>query len=368
MSKKADKVVFLIDRVELGDQSYTDYTNFANVDDSINDTSDTDALIKLLKSDEANEKVIITSIQKMSRIKEGDVPQSVINKIRGKRIVFIVDECHRDQNGEMHQNIEHTFPTAMFFGYTGTPDHALTKDIFGSEKHRYTIAHGIRDRNVLGFDPYEVHIFDDNDLRQKVGLNLVHAATEAEAMTDDMKRDKYLYYLNQGIVPCPMTEIEKHIPVTQYQTDNYRRKVVENILKRWTVRSYNSLFHAIFATSSIPEAIEYSKENARFNGLDNTLFFAGDMKDILTAEFVGKYGRPDVIITDPPRAGMHTDVIKTILLAAPRRIVYVSCNSATQARDLALLDADYRVTAVQPVDMFPQTHHVENVVRLDRRN
>ena len=118
----------------------------------------------------------------------------------------------------------------------------------------------------------------------------------------------------------------------------------------------------------VPEAIENAKENARFNGLDNTLFFAGDMKDILTAEFVGKYGRPDVIITDPPRAGMHTDVIKTILLAAPRRIVYVSCNSATQARDLALLDADYRVTAVQPVDMFPQTHHVENVVRLDRRN
>ena len=118
----------------------------------------------------------------------------------------------------------------------------------------------------------------------------------------------------------------------------------------------------------VPEAIEDAKENARFNGLDNTLFFAGDMKDILTAEFVGKYGRPDVIITDPPRAGMHTDVIKTILLAAPRRIVYVSCNSATQARDLALLDADYRVTAVQPVYMFPQTHDVENVVRLDRRN
>ena len=118
----------------------------------------------------------------------------------------------------------------------------------------------------------------------------------------------------------------------------------------------------------VPEAIEDAKENARFNGLDNTLFFAGDMKDILTAEFVGKYGRPDVIITDPPRAGMHTDVIKTILLAAPRRIVYISCDSATQARDLALLDADYRVTAVQPVDMFPQTHHVENVVRLDRRN
>lgn len=257
MSKKADKVVFLIDRVELGEQSYTDYTNFANVDDSINNTSDTDALIRLLKSDEADEKVIITSIQKMSRIKEGDVPQSVIDKIREKRIVFIVDECHRDQNGDMHQNIEHTFPTAMFFGYTGTPEHGVTQDIFGSERHRYTIAHGIRDGNVLGFDPYEVHIFDDNDLRQKVGLNRVHAESEEEAMSDDMKREKYLYYLNKGSEPCPMTEIEKHIPVTQYQTDEYRRKVVENILKRWSVRSYNSLFHAIFATSSIPEAIEY---------------------------------------------------------------------------------------------------------------
>lgn len=257
MSRKADKVVFLIDRVELGEQSYTDYTNFANVDVSINDTSNTDALITLLSSSEADEKVIITSIQKMSRIIEGNYKKSIIDKIRGKRIVFIVDECHRDQNGEMHQNIEHTFPTAMFFGYTGTPDHSVTKDIFGSERHRYTIAHGIRDGNVLGFDPYEVHIFDDNDLRSKVGLSLVHAETEEQAMADDLKRDKYLYYLNRGNVPCPMVEIEKNIPVTQYQTDEYRRSVVQNILKNWNVRSYNSLFHAIFATSSIPEAIEY---------------------------------------------------------------------------------------------------------------
>lgn len=259
MSKKADKVVFLIDRVELGEQSYTDYVNFANVDDTIKDTNDTDTLIRLLKSDESDEKVIITSIQKMSRIKEGDVPQTVIDKIRSKRIVFIVDECHRDQNGDMHQNIEHTFPTAMFFGYTGTPDHEITKDIFGSEIHRYTIAHGIRDKNVLGFDPYEVHIFDDNDLRREVGLDLVHAASEDEAMNDPQKRDKYLYYQDKGETPCPMTEIEKHIPISQYQDDQYRRSVVENILKGWSVRSYGSLFHAIFATSSIPEAIEYYK-------------------------------------------------------------------------------------------------------------
>lgn len=117
----------------------------------------------------------------------------------------------------------------------------------------------------------------------------------------------------------------------------------------------------------VPEAIEDAKINSEINHIFNTKFFAGDMKDILNDAFVDKYGRPDVIITDPPRAGMHPDVIDTILHAQPRRIVYVSCNPATQARDLSLLDADYKVMAVQPVDMFPHTPHVENVVRLDRR-
>lgn len=118
----------------------------------------------------------------------------------------------------------------------------------------------------------------------------------------------------------------------------------------------------------VPEAIEDAKLNARVNGLDNTLFYAGDMKDILTDEFVAQHGRPDVMIVDPPRAGMHQDVVNVILNAEPERIVYVSCNPATQARDLALLDTKYKVTAVQPVDMFPHTHHVENVVRLDLRH
>jgi 23S rRNA (uracil1939-C5)-methyltransferase len=115
----------------------------------------------------------------------------------------------------------------------------------------------------------------------------------------------------------------------------------------------------------VPEAIEDAKVNSALNDIDNTLFFAGDMKDILNQEFINEYGRPDVIITDPPRAGMHGDVIDTILFAEPKRIVYVSCNPATQARDLSLLDAKYRVTRVQPVDMFPHTHHVENVVLLE---
>lgn len=117
----------------------------------------------------------------------------------------------------------------------------------------------------------------------------------------------------------------------------------------------------------VPEAIEDAKENSHVNGINNTLFYAGDMKDILTDDFIQEHGQPDVIITDPPRAGMHADVVKVILNASPKRIVYVSCNPATQARDLQLMDADYKVAAVQPVDMFPHTPHVENVVLLERR-
>ncbi len=118
----------------------------------------------------------------------------------------------------------------------------------------------------------------------------------------------------------------------------------------------------------VPEAIEDAKINSEVNAIGNTLFYAGDMKDILTDAFIAEHGRPDVIITDPPRAGMHPDVVKTILNAAPERIVYVSCNPATQARDLQMMDEQYRVAAVQPVDMFPHTPHVENVVLLEKRS
>ena len=116
----------------------------------------------------------------------------------------------------------------------------------------------------------------------------------------------------------------------------------------------------------VPEAIEDAKVNSALNKIENTLFYAGDMKDILTQDFINQHGRPDVIITDPPRAGMHDDVINTILFAEPERIVYVSCNPATQARDLSLLSVKYAVKKVQPVDMFPHTHHVENVVLLEK--
>lgn len=124
----------------------------------------------------------------------------------------------------------------------------------------------------------------------------------------------------------------------------------------------------VIGVESVPEAIEAAKENADFNNITNTEFFVGDMKKVFNAEFIDTHGIPDVIITDPPRDGMHADVVQQILNIAPKKVVYVSCNSATQARDLALMDAQYKVTKVQAVDMFPQTHHIENVVLLEKRN
>lgn len=123
----------------------------------------------------------------------------------------------------------------------------------------------------------------------------------------------------------------------------------------------------VIGVEAVPEAIADAKENAKRNQIENTEFFVGDMKVVFNDEFIRQHGQPDVIITDPPRDGMHADVVQQILKIAPKKVVYVSCNSATQARDLALMDNDYQVTRVRPVDMFPQTHHVENVVLLEKR-
>lgn len=170
-----------------------------------------------------------------------------------------------------------------------------------------------------------------------------------------------------------------------YQTNSEQAQVLYEVVRKYAALTGDELVYDLYTGTGtianfvarqarrvigieyVPEAIEDAKVNSELNGIDNTLFFAGDMKDVLTQEFIDRHGRPDVVITDPPRAGMHADVVDVILLAAPQRIVYVSCNPATQARDLALLDGAYRVAAVQPVDMFPHTHHVENVVLLERR-
>lgn len=174
-------------------------------------------------------------------------------------------------------------------------------------------------------------------------------------------------------------------PKSFYQTNSEQAYELYKITREFAQLSGNELVYDLYTGTGtianfvaknskqvigieyVPDAIEDAKENSAFNNIDNTLFFSGDMKDILNTEFISTYGKPDVIITDPPRAGMHQDVIDAILFAEPERIVYVSCNPATQARDLNLLDTKYKVTKVQPVDMFPHTHHVENVVLLEKK-
>lgn len=174
-------------------------------------------------------------------------------------------------------------------------------------------------------------------------------------------------------------------PKSFYQTNNTQAYALYKQVREYASLSGNELVYDLYTGTGtialflakkarkvigieyVEDAIRDANINAQDNGITNCDFIAGDMKDVLTENFVKENGRPDVIITDPPRAGMHADVIKTILMAAPRRVVYVSCNPATQARDLQLMDAHYKVAAYRPVDMFPQTHHVENVVLLNRR-
>ena len=174
-------------------------------------------------------------------------------------------------------------------------------------------------------------------------------------------------------------------PKSFYQTNTEQAYILYKVAREFAGLTGNELVYDLYTGTGtianfvakqaqkvigieyVPEAIEDAKVNSSINNIGNTLFYAGDMKDILNREFIEEHGRPDVIITDPPRAGMHQDVIDTILFAEPKRIVYVSCNPATQARDLQLLDVQYRVTRIQPVDMFPHTQHVENVVLLEHR-
>lgn len=275
-SKDADKVVFLMDRVELGTQSLMDYRGFADDADSVQSTEDTNVLVAKLKSDDPANTLIVTSIQKMSRIEENSSYNSRdIELIQEKRIVFIIDEAHRDVFGEMLRKIKETFPNAMFFGFTGTPIHeenqkkmSTTSDVFGNELHRYSIADGIRDKNVLGFDPYMVPTYKDRDLRKAVALDKAKATTEAEAITNPRKKKVYLHYMDHTKVPMAgvlqadgkyLKGIEDYLPNSQYDCETHRCAVVDDILDNWVTLSHGSKFHAIFATSSIPEAIQYYK-------------------------------------------------------------------------------------------------------------
>lgn len=274
-SNDADKVVFLTDRVELGTQSLKEYRGFADENESIQDTENTSELIAKLKSSNPADILIVTSIQKMSNIKdeENGLNAHDIEVINKKRLVFIVDEAHRSTFGDMLITIKDTFRDAIFFGFTGTPIHEenqkklnTTVTVFGNELHRYSIADGIRDRNVLGFDPVKVLTYKDKDLRKVVALLNAKAISEEEAISDSEKSKIYYKFLDPTQVKMAgfigdngkwEKGIEDYIPNAQYQTDEHKNSVVKDIVENWTALSRGNKFHAIFATSSIPEAIEY---------------------------------------------------------------------------------------------------------------
>ena len=276
-SNDADKVVFLMDRIELGTQSLLAYRAFAEDNEEVQETEDTHTLINKLKSTEPADTLIVTSIQKMSNIKneEGGLNAADIEAMSSKRIVFIVDEAHRSTFGDMLITVKQTFPNALFFGFTGTPIQEenqkkknTTSTVFGNELHRYSIADGIRDANVLGFDPYKVMTYRDIDLRKEVALSMSNATTEEEAIRDPEKASKYYHYMDTVKVKMAgafekggkyTKGIEDYLPRGQYERSEHQKMVVQDILDNWLRLSHGSKFHAIFATSSIPEAIEYHK-------------------------------------------------------------------------------------------------------------
>ena len=272
-SKDADKVLFLMDRIELGTQSLQEYRHFAEENESVQATENTGVLVSKLKSNDPADTLIVTSIQKMSNI-YGDADglnAHDIELMNAKKIVFIIDEAHRSTFGEMLETIKNTFPLALFFGFTGTPIHEenqkkqnTTSTVFGDELHRYSIADGIRDKNVLGFDPYRVLTYKDKDLRIAVALEQAKALNEAEALADPQK-NKVFYKFLRDVKMAGFTDasgsyikgIEDYLPQSQYERSEHRQKVVEDIVCNWLTLSQNGKFHGLFATSSIPEAIEY---------------------------------------------------------------------------------------------------------------
>lgn len=309
-SQDADKVIFLVDRIELGTQSLAAYRNFANDQVSVQGTEDTVVLIAKMKSTAPADTLIVTSIQKMSRIKQdAGLNAADIQKMNSQRIVFIVDECHRSTFGEMLITIKATFPHAVFFGFTGTPiledkKGNTTATIFGNELHRYSIADGIRDKNVLGFDPYTVLTYPDKDLRRAVALDKAKATTEEEAIQDPARAKIYYQYMQEIPMAGVMNTdgsytkgIEDFIPSSQYTRAEHQQAVVEDILNNWTMLSHAGKFHAILATSSINEAIEYyrlfksKKTNLKFTALfdasdadtneKSTIFKEDGLKEII---------------------------------------------------------------------------------------
>ncbi len=273
------------------------------------------------------------------------------NSMSGEWMVII--QFHYDETGgeqeaqQLLQHIADKFPQITSLLYL---DNQKCNDTIG-------------DQEIITFKGQD-HIFElMEDLRFKVGpKSFYQTNTEQAYHLYSVVRDFAFRQLDGP------TDRRKEETPSDHQSQEHLPLVYDLYTGTGTIANFVARqARQVIGIEYVPEAIEDAKVNSAINHIDNTLFYAGDMKDILNDDFIACHGRPDVLITDPPRAGMHPDVVKTIMKAAPQRIVYVSCNPATQARDLQDLDAEYRVVEVQPVDMFPHTPHVENVVLLEKR-
>ena len=273
-SGDADKVVFMLDRIELSTQSLDEFRGFADDTEEVQDTADTTILLSKLKSTYNDDKLIVTSIQKMYRIRASrGIAQSLIDEIGKKRLVFIIDECHRSVFGEMLISIKHTFPHALFFGFTGTPvfeenakNEIMTETLFGDMLCKYTIASGIPDHNVLGFDPYMVNTFDEDDLRDRAARYYLGINSLEEIEDDEEKTKTYDRFMHELRMIDTYEEngekkhgIEYYLPKKLYQSEVHHLAVAKDIVDSRQTLSKNGKFHAILATKNIPEAIVYYK-------------------------------------------------------------------------------------------------------------
>lgn len=270
----ADKVVFLMDRIELGTQALAEFRGFADYADDVQGTESTIDLLGKLKSNTASETLIVTSIQKMSNIFEENVGEADLDKIQSKRVAIIVDEAHRSTFGDMLVRIKQTLPDAIFFGFTGTPIHdenirkdSTTATIFGDELHRYSLYDGINDENVLGFDVTQVETLDYRQLRKEVALREAKADSPEEAFDDPEKEKVYLYFMDAKAVPPAgyedeatgkrMKGLEDYLPKNQFEIPEHRQMVVDDIYENWVHLSKNGRYSALLVVPSIVEAIEY---------------------------------------------------------------------------------------------------------------
>lgn len=309
-SKNADKVVFLLDRVELGTQSLANYRSYGGDTIDVADTASADELLRLLANDTSV--LIVTSLQKFHHLQAANLREPVLKKLREKRIVFIVDEAHRSTFGDMLLGIKTTLPDALLFGFTGTPIHdenqkvhSTTATIFGDELHRYSIADGIRDGNVLGFDPEMVETYRAHDMRRSVALEQARATDEQDVYGDPHKKKVFLKYMDKVQVPMAGVRhedgtydkgIEDFVPMSQYNQPEHRRAVAADIADHWVHLSRNSAFHAILATHSIPEAIEYFRIfRDTYPQLNITALFDSNIDNTGEAQLRKEYGLIEVL-------------------------------------------------------------------------